>query len=81
LDDGLPVGGQPVSGTSSGATDRTRTAAIGIVRLVARLLRAQYLLSGQPFSIGGFYRALLGRTVQIAVHCRDAEGAEKKIKI
>jgi hypothetical protein len=38
-------------------------AAIGIVCLVARLLRAQYLLSGQPFSIGGFYRALLGRTV------------------
>jgi ABC-2 type transport system permease protein len=38
-------------------------AAIGIVRLVARLFRAQYLLSGQPFSIGGFYRAMLGRAV------------------
>jgi ABC-2 type transport system permease protein len=36
------------------------TAAV-IVRLAARLFRAQHLLSGQAFSVGGFYRALLGR--------------------
>jgi ABC-2 type transport system permease protein len=36
-------------------------AAILIVRLAARLFRAQYLLSGQGFSVMGFYRALLGR--------------------
>ena len=36
-------------------------AAVLIVRLVARLFRAQYLLSGQAFSVVGFYRALLGR--------------------
>jgi ABC-2 type transport system permease protein len=35
--------------------------AVVIVRLVARLFRAQYLLSGQAFSVGSFYRALLGR--------------------
>ena len=35
--------------------------AVAIVRMVARLFRAQYLLSGRTFSVGGFYRALLGR--------------------
>ncbi len=35
--------------------------AILIVRLVARLFRAQYLLSGRAFSVVGFYRTLLGR--------------------
>lgn len=36
-------------------------AAVAIVRMAARLFRAQYLLSGQAFSVGGFYRAMLGR--------------------
>jgi hypothetical protein len=45
------------------ATGLQLLATIGIVRLVARLCRAQCLPSGQPFSIGGFYRALLGPTV------------------
>ena len=36
-------------------------AVVLIVRLVARLFRAQYLLSGQAFSVGRFYRALLER--------------------
>ncbi len=36
-------------------------AAILIVRLAARLFRAQHLLSGQPFSIQRYFRALLGR--------------------
>ncbi len=31
-------------------------------RLIARLFRAQSLLSGQPFSVQGYYKALLGRT-------------------
>jgi len=35
--------------------------AVLIVHLVARLFRAQYLLSGQPFSIRGYYGALVGR--------------------
>ncbi len=35
--------------------------AIWIVRLVARLFHAQHLLSGQPFSVASYYRALLGR--------------------
>lgn len=35
--------------------------AVLIVRLVGRLFRAQALLSGQPFSVGGFLAALLGR--------------------
>ncbi|MGD1995818.1 MAG: ABC transporter permease, partial [Anaerolineae bacterium] len=35
--------------------------AILIVRLVARLFRAQHLLSGQPFSLQRYFRALLGR--------------------
>jgi hypothetical protein len=35
--------------------------AIGILRLVARLFRAQTLLSGQSFSVPGFLRALAGR--------------------
>ncbi|MEA3335884.1 MAG: ABC transporter permease [Chloroflexota bacterium] len=35
--------------------------AIWIVRLVARLFRAKYLLSGQTFSVKGYYEALLGR--------------------
>jgi ABC-2 type transport system permease protein len=35
--------------------------AILVVRLVARLFRAQTLLSGQPFSTQRFFRALLGR--------------------
>ena len=35
--------------------------AILIVRLVTRLFRAQMLLSGQPFSVGRFFAALLGR--------------------
>ncbi len=35
--------------------------AILIVRLVARLFRAQTLLSGQPFSVKRFFGALLGR--------------------
>ncbi len=35
--------------------------AILIVRLAARLFRAQYLLSGRAFSVVGFYRTLLGR--------------------
>jgi len=34
--------------------------AILIVRLVARLFRAQMLLSGQPFSVQRYFRALLG---------------------
>jgi hypothetical protein len=32
-----------------------------IVRLVARLFHAQHLLSGQPFSVGRYYRVLLGK--------------------
>jgi ABC-2 type transport system permease protein len=36
-------------------------AAILIVRTVARLFRAQHLLSGQPFSVKRFFGALLGR--------------------
>jgi len=32
-----------------------------IVRLVARLFRAQHLLSGQPFSVREYYGALVGR--------------------
>jgi len=36
-------------------------AAIFIVRLVARLFRAQHLLSGQPFNVPRFMRALAGR--------------------
>jgi len=36
-------------------------AAIWIVRLVARLFRTQHLLSGQPFSLQRYFRALLGR--------------------
>lgn len=36
--------------------------AILIVRLVARLFRAQYLLSGQPFSLGRYFRTLWGGT-------------------
>jgi ABC-2 type transport system permease protein len=36
-------------------------AAILIVRIVARLFRAQHLLSGQPFSVKRFFGALLGR--------------------
>jgi len=36
-------------------------AAIWIVRLVARLFRAQHLLSGQPFSLQRYFRALAGR--------------------
>jgi ABC-2 type transport system permease protein len=36
-------------------------AAGAIVRLVARLFHAQHLLSGQPFSVGRYYRVLLGR--------------------
>jgi ABC-2 type transport system permease protein len=35
--------------------------AILIVRLVARLFHAQMLLSGQPFSVQRYFRALLGR--------------------
>ena len=35
--------------------------AIMIVRLVARMFRAQHLLSGQPFSLGRYFRALLDR--------------------
>ena len=35
--------------------------AIFIVRSVARLFRAQHLLSGQPFNVNGFLRALAGR--------------------
>ena len=35
--------------------------AIAIVRLVARLFRAQHLLSGQPFSLQRYFRALLDR--------------------
>jgi len=35
--------------------------AIMIVRLVARMFRAQHLLSGQPFSLGRYFRALVGR--------------------
>jgi len=35
--------------------------AVLIVRLVARLFRAQNLLSGQPFSVKHYLRALLGR--------------------
>jgi ABC-2 type transport system permease protein len=34
--------------------------AIWIVRLVARMFRAQHLLSGQPFSLQRYFRALLG---------------------
>ena len=37
-------------------------AAIFIVRMVARLFRAQHLLSGQPFTVNGFFRALAGRS-------------------
>jgi ABC-2 type transport system permease protein len=33
-----------------------------IVRLTARLFRAQHLLTGQPLSVVSFYRTLLGRT-------------------
>jgi len=36
-------------------------AVIFIVRLVARLFRAQHLLSGQPFNVPRFMRALAGR--------------------
>jgi ABC-2 type transport system permease protein len=36
-------------------------AAILIVRIVARLFHAQNLLSGQPFSVQRYFRALLGR--------------------
>jgi ABC-2 type transport system permease protein len=36
-------------------------AAILIVRLAARLFRAQHLLSGQPFSVQRYFRVLLGR--------------------
>jgi hypothetical protein len=36
-------------------------AAILIVRMVARLFRAQHLLSGQPFSVQHYFRVLLGR--------------------
>ena len=36
-------------------------AAIFIVRLVERLFRAQHLLSGQPFNVPRFMRALAGR--------------------
>ena len=32
-----------------------------IVRLTARLFRAQHLLTGQPLSVASFYRTLLGR--------------------
>lgn len=32
-----------------------------IMRAVARLFRAQHLLSGQPFSLPRYFRALLGR--------------------
>ena len=32
-----------------------------IVRMVARMFRAQALLSGQPFSVGRYFKALLGR--------------------
>ena len=35
--------------------------AVLIVRLVARLFRAQHLLSGQPFSVREYYGALVGR--------------------
>ena len=35
--------------------------AVLIVRSVANIFRAQNLLSGQPFSVMRFYRALLGR--------------------
>lgn len=35
--------------------------AIVIVRLTAHLFRAQHLLSGQPFSVGRYYRTLLGQ--------------------
>jgi ABC-2 type transport system permease protein len=31
------------------------------VRLTARMFRAQILLSGQPFSVRGYYKTLLGR--------------------
>lgn len=34
---------------------------VGIVRMVARMFQAQTLLSGQPFSAGRYFRALLGR--------------------
>ena len=34
---------------------------IYILRLTARMFRAQILLSGQPFSVRGYYRTLLGR--------------------
>lgn len=37
------------------------TTALIIVRLVARMFRAQSLLSGQPFSIRRYYTALLGQ--------------------
>ena len=37
-------------------------AAILIVRLVARMFRAQHLLSGQPFSLGRYFRTLSGGT-------------------
>jgi ABC-2 type transport system permease protein len=36
-------------------------AVVLIVRLVARLFRARYLLSGQPLTIGRYYAALMGR--------------------
>ena len=35
--------------------------AIWIVRLAAHMFRAQHLLSGQPFSLRRYFRALLGR--------------------
>ena len=56
----LVVGGVPLWQPFLAAALLLLTA-IFIVRAVAGMFRAQNLLSGQPFSAGRFYRALLGK--------------------